>query len=103
MQQYGLYLPGGFYEDIPCPANDRKCALSARLATWTEPIDRLPDDVPSLRALLAEVTQCFESENELLRGALQFYADRSHIKVGEFGVAVEDGKRAQDALTRSGR
>lgn len=103
MHQYGIYLPGGYYEDVPCPANDRECALSARLAVWTEPIDQLPDDPSSLRELLNEVTQSFEMENRLLRGALQFYADRSHIKVGEFGVAVEDGRRAQDALARSSR
>ena len=107
MQQHGIFLPGVYSELLPLPANDPMHesvgAVCRRTAFWTEPIDEWPDDVASLRALVAELTRCFDTENKILRGALQFYADRSHIKVGDFGIAVEDGKRAQDALTKIAR
>lgn len=104
MQQLGVFLPGVYSDLLPSPANDpmnESTPAAGRKSRWTEPIDRWPDDAASLTALVAELTQRFEAENRILRGALQFYADRSHIKVGDFGIAVEDGKRAQDALTRA--
>lgn len=105
MQQHGIFLPGVYSDLLPSPANDLMhdsvSAVVGRAAVWPRPIEQWPDDVASLRTLLADLTRGFETENRILRGALQFYADRSHIKVGDFGVAVEDGKRAHDALTRT--
>lgn len=102
MQQLGIFLPGVYSELLPSPANDTAnesiAVVTSRQSAWPRSMDEWPLDASSLKALVAEVTRRFETEIGVLRKALQFYADRSHIKVGDFGIAVEDGKRAQEAL-----
>ena len=96
MQDLGIFLPGEYRQRIFTAAND--CHRdSGRMACARQ------ETVGGLALSLDEEERgqpagISERDYGVLLRALQFYADRQHLTVGEFGIAVEDGKRARLAL-----
>lgn len=72
--------------------------LADMVARWIDDADEAADDPTSLKTLLVDMATAFEVENRNLRAALQFYADCRHLKINSFGVTIEDGALAREAL-----
>lgn len=96
MQDLGIFLPGEYRQHVFVAANDsygdsqrKACVLQDMVGGLALSLDEEDGDEP------AGIT---EREYGVLLRALQYYADRQHLTVGDFGISVEDGKRARIAL-----
>ena len=96
MQDLGIFLPGKYRQRLFAAANDSH-GDSRRMACAGQ----------DMRGGLAlsldeedgeELVGISERDYGILVRALQFYADRQHLTVGDFGISLEDGKRARIAL-----
>ena len=98
MQGLGIFLPGEYRQRIFAAANDSHgdsqrivCARQDVVGGLALSLDEDDEDGSELAGIS-------EREYGILLRALGYYADRQHLTVGEFGISVEDGKRARMAL-----
>lgn len=96
MQDLGIFLPGKYRQRVFAAANDShgdsrrmECARQDTVGGLALSLDEEDGD---------ELADISERDYGILLRALQFYADRQHLTVGDFGLSLEDGKRARMAL-----